>query len=181
MLDFGHKYTILEGPKKWTSILPEPPLTPMSIFIHYIETPPLRVDVCTQSLMLLREHCYCKSSLYLSHICNFHHQLQFEAFARAQQAATNPNMQHISSHLCPAQTLAITQSGEIHGMGMRQHQDAQEREMAFMQYKYQEAFMRRAAQPSATSEPEAGDDFYQPRAMVVKRGCVGPKKVTFAF
>ena len=55
-------------------------------------------------------------------------------------------------------------------MGMRQHQDEKERAMAFMQYKYQEAFMRRAAQPSATSEPEAGDDFYQPRVMVVKWG-----------
>ena len=74
--------------------------------------------------------------------------MQFEAVARAQQAAstTNPNMQVISH---PAQTLAFTQPGEIDWLGVRQRQAEEEKAMALMQYQ----------QPSATSHPwaEAGD------------------------
>ena len=58
--------------------------------------------------------------------------LQFEAVARAQHAATNPSLQHIS-HLGPAQVLAIAQSREaqIHGARMRQsHEQDKDRAMA---------------------------------------------------
>ena len=58
--------------------------------------------------------------------------LQFEAVARAQHAATNPSLGHIS-HLGPAQMLAIAQSREaqIHGARMRQsHEQDKDRAMA---------------------------------------------------